>query len=123
MDKISTWARNFLWFSSGNRSGIHLVNSRDTTLGRSEEGLSIKNLKTSKVALMAEHVFSYLNLRDNIWVDLVVHKYGNFNMWKDCIQTNCSWFFRSLCRTMIHLKPFIWIKDINPNSVSFLYDP
>lgn len=101
LDQISTCARNFLWSSSGNRSGMHLVNSRDTMLGRSEGGLSIKNLRFSKVALMAKHAFNYLNLRDTIWVDLVFHKYGCFNVWKDSIPVNCSWFFRGLCRTLI----------------------
>ncbi|XP_039113706.1 uncharacterized protein LOC120249264 [Dioscorea cayenensis subsp. rotundata] len=123
LDQISICARNFLWSSSGNRSGMHLVNSRDTMLGRSEGGLSIKNLRFSKVALMAKHAFNYLNLRDTIWVDLIFHKYGCFNVWKDSIPVNCSWFFRGLCRTLIQIKPFLWIKNVNPSDVSFLFDP
>lgn len=85
---------------------MHLVNSRDTALDRSERGLSIKNLKISKVALMARHVSSFLNLRDNIWVDLVIQKYGNFNIWKDCIPANCSWFFQEFMPYYIFSQTF-----------------
>lgn len=123
LNKISMSTRKLHWLNCGNCSGIHLVNSHDTTLDRIEGGLSIKNFKFSKVALMAKHVFRFLNSRDHIWIDILAQKYGNFNIWTDKISTNCSWFFRSLCRTTFSVKPFIWIKDINNNSVSFLYDP
>lgn len=114
LDKISTKARKFLWSNCGNRSGIHLVNRIDISLDHSEGSLSFKNLRISKVALMAKHVFSFLNQCDLIWVDILTHKYGRFNIWSDNIPPNCSCFFWRLCRTSHTLKPFLWIKHVNP---------
>lgn len=88
LDKISTSARKFHWPNCGHESGIHLVNRIDITLDRSKGGLSIKDLKISKVALMAKHVFSFLNSRDLIWVDILIQKYGNFNIWTDSTLAN-----------------------------------
>ena len=69
---MSRIAGKFIWSKCGNRSGIHLVNWNDITLDLSEGGLSIKNLKITKLSLMAKIILSYLNSRDAIWVEILI---------------------------------------------------
>ena len=72
-----------------------MVNWTDITLDRSE-GLAIRNLNFTKLSLMTKNVLSYLNDRDAIWVDILLHKCGRLNFWTNSMHVNCSWFFRGL---------------------------
>lgn len=98
LDNISKLVRKFLWSSSGDRSGIHLVNWTETTHNHYEEGLGIKNPRFFRQSLMANNVFSYLNNHNVFWVNLLWIKYGLLNFWMDDPPMNCSWFFRWLCQ-------------------------
>lgn len=40
------------------------------------------------------------------------------NFWKD----STSWFFRELCNTATILKPYYWIKTVNPSCTSLLWN-
>lgn len=44
-------------------------------------------------------------------------------MWTSSIPASCSWFYRGLCRNANHIKPFLWMSNINPANTSFPYDP
>lgn len=83
LDNISKLVRKFLWSSSGDRSGIHLVNWTETTHNHYEEGLGIKNPRFFRQSLMANNVFSYLNNHNVFWVNLLWIKYGLLNFWMD----------------------------------------
>lgn len=72
---------------------------------------------------MSKNVLSFLNGQDVFWVDILCHKYGNYNCWSDFIPAKCSWFFRGLFRIAQALKPFLWIKTANLSISSILLDP
>ncbi|XP_039140427.1 uncharacterized protein LOC120277636 [Dioscorea cayenensis subsp. rotundata] len=120
IDKI---VRDFLWYKGGNGKGIHDVAWANLTLPKPEGGLGIRNLFLATISLMANNVFKFLNDCDAIWVNILVSKYGKFNFWKDSIPSGYSWFFRGLCYTANRLKPYCSLNSVNPNLVSFLYDP
>lgn len=79
LDQISKIARHFFWSKSGNRNGICTVSWDDVTLNKTEGGLSIRNLKFSKISFMSKNVFNYLNSTNLIWVDIVRLKYSKIN--------------------------------------------
>lgn len=108
---------------SGNGKGIHVVSWRRITEQKVEEGLALHNLLIVKHSLKAKHVFNYLNSVDTIWVSIAHLKYGRLNFGKDAIPRNCSWFFKGLYQTTAVIKPFCWIKTVNPSITSLLYDP
>lgn len=72
---------------------------------------------------MAKHVFEYLNNANSIWVDILNLKYGCWNVWRDSVPSNCSWFFRGLCKSVDILKRFCRINSVNPVITSLLFDP
>ncbi|XP_039119691.1 uncharacterized protein LOC120255989 [Dioscorea cayenensis subsp. rotundata] len=121
--KISLIARKYLWANYDHGSGMPLVNWDTITSSRSEGGLGIRNLLKVKHSLMAKNLFNLLNKHENIWVDIVCLKYGDFNFWTMKPPPNCSAFFRGLCYNANVLKPFLWINCLNPSVTSFLYHP
>ncbi|XP_039145745.1 uncharacterized protein LOC120282984 [Dioscorea cayenensis subsp. rotundata] len=123
LDGISKAARKFFWSKSGNRKGMNLVSWTDITLKQTEGGISIRNLRASKISLMAKNVISYLNHHDAIWVDILYRKYGNFNFWTDSTPANCSWFFRGLCHNANIIKPHLWLYHFNPAHIDLMLDP
>ncbi|XP_039120733.1 uncharacterized protein LOC120257304 [Dioscorea cayenensis subsp. rotundata] len=123
LDDISKFARFFFWSKGGNRKGMNSVSWMDATLDKSEGGLSIRNLHRSKISLMAKNVFKYLNKQNAIWVDILLLKYGDFNPWTDSIISNCSCFYRGLCRTARIIKPHCRILSVNPLKTTFMFDP
>ncbi|XP_039129019.1 uncharacterized protein LOC120265197 [Dioscorea cayenensis subsp. rotundata] len=123
LDGITKAATAFFWSKGGNRKGMNSVNWTDITLGHSEGGLSIRNLRASKISLMAKNVLSYLNHHDAIWVDILINKYGIVNFWTDSIPSNCSWFFRCLCHNANLIKPLLWLYHINPNLTDIMFHP
>lgn len=87
-------------------------------------GSGIKDLRTTKTALMSKNVFSYLDDKNLIWVDILNAKFGNYRPWQINITSKCSHFFRTLWITSFNMiKPYVCIKDINPYDISFLNDP
>lgn len=85
--------------------------------------LALKNLLIANHSLKAKFIFQYLNSAESVWVAILRLKYGHLNFWKDPIPSKCSWFFRGLCWSASTIKPYCWIKTINPSSTSILYDP
>lgn len=113
--RLLSWLGSFLHKGSDQKD-IHVVTWTRLIDTKPEEGLAIKNLVTAKHALMAKHVFKFLNVDDVIWVDILCVKYGNFNFWKDSIPYKCSCFFWGLCNSAKILKPYIgltlWIPTV-----------
>lgn len=105
--EITKLVREFFLHKGSDQKDIHVVTWTRLIDTKPEEGLAIKNLVTAKHALMAKHVFKFLNVDDVIWVDILCVKYGNFNFWKDSIPYKCSCFFRGLCNSAKILKPYI----------------
>lgn len=56
-------------------------------------GLAVRNLFIAKHALLAKHVFKYLNHDSVLWVDILISKYGYMNFWHNSTPANCSVFF------------------------------
>lgn len=83
----------------------------------------MRDLGLSKISLMAKNVFHLINNANVWWVSIMNLKYGNFNVWKDNVPANCSWFYRGLYRNAKHIRPFLWINSINPALISFWNDP
>ncbi|XP_039116586.1 uncharacterized protein LOC120252479 [Dioscorea cayenensis subsp. rotundata] len=96
LDRINRAARTFFWAKDSNRKGINSVSWDEITLNRTEGGLSIRNLESSKISLMAKNVLSLLNKNTVWWVSLLEVKYGAFDIWKGNIPGKCSWFYRGL---------------------------
>lgn len=69
---------------------------------------------------MAKKVLKSLNNNDSIWVDILHAKYGNVNFWTNSIHTNCSLFLRGMCYTANIIKPFMWLKHVNPVCTNFM---
>lgn len=62
---------------------------------------------------MVKNEINYLNSKDVIWVDILTHKYGLINLWKNDVSSNCSWFFRELYKIVNIIKPSLWIYFMN----------
>lgn len=115
LDRISKAARVFFWSKGGNQKGINSVSWEDINLNHTiffggGGGLSIRNLNN-------------FNRKDVLWVHILISKYGNYNMWTNSIPARCSWFFRCLCHNATHIKPYLWMNNINPDNTFFLFDP
>lgn len=123
LNSISKLARDFLWSNSGNGSGFHLVGWNVATLGKPEGGLGIRDLKLTRIALMAKNVMCFLNAKEVIWVELAKLKYRDSQDWLLKPPANYSWFFRSLCKMAEVINTNLWIRKINPQATSFLTDP
>ena len=122
LDSITKLAKNFLWHGSGNRSGVPLVSWNIATLGKSKEGIGIKNLNIARTAMMAKNVMSFLNNKAVAWVELAKLKYGSMVDWSLTAPSNCSWFFRFFYKTAKEIKKNVWIQYVNPQSISILND-
>lgn len=62
LDQISKIARKFLWGESCNHSGFHTMGWTTTTLAKIDRGLSIRNLRNAKIALVSKNIFSDFKL-------------------------------------------------------------
>lgn len=100
-----------------------MISWNNTTLGKPEGGLGLRNLCLTKHSLMAKNVLNYLNNCDYIWVDIIRKKYGMQNLWTFIPPPKCSLFFRGLCRTTDIIKPNLWINVINPFQISIWQHP
>lgn len=90
LDEIAKLGRKFFWAKVGDRKGIYSIILQDITLGHTEWGLSIKNIKHPKLSLMAKNGFKYINYHNDIWVDILHLKYSKINFSLDAIPPNCS---------------------------------
>lgn len=102
LDKISKTARDSLYGSSSNGNKFHFIGWSTTTLDVAEKGLSIKNLRQSKVALMAKDLFVVLDIDDRHWVDIFRTKSREFNSWDswECPKIHkSSWLCKSDYKT------------------------
>lgn len=72
---------------------------------------------------MAKNMFCILTKYNVWWASIMEHKYGDFDIWTGNILVRCSWFYRGMCRNAKHIRPFLWLKTINPSITSFLNDP
>lgn len=86
-------------------------------------GAGVRNLSIAKHSLMAKHIFKYLNTDATIWVDILLLKYGKINLWKDPAPAKCSWFFRGLFNSAVHIKSQCRLISINPSTTCLLWDP
>lgn len=123
LKEITRLLRSFFWYKDGNGKGIHVVAWDSITTSKTEEGLAIKNLSIAKQFLMAKNAFKFLNGDGAFWVQILSHKYGSFNFWRDSVPFRCSWFFRCLSQIAFKMKPFRWMNSVNPNCSFFLFDP
>lgn len=69
--EITKLVREFFLHKGSDQKDIHVVTWTRLIDTKPEEGLAIKNLVTAKHALMAKHVFKFLNVDDVIWVDIL----------------------------------------------------
>lgn len=60
-----------------------------TTLGKTEEGFGVRNLRNAKCALMAKNVFMALNCEDKLWIHISNLKYGTFHCWNTSNAKKC----------------------------------
>ncbi|XP_039119935.1 uncharacterized protein LOC120256290 [Dioscorea cayenensis subsp. rotundata] len=123
ISEITKVVRKFYWCRNGNGKGIHNVNWKTLNEGKPEGGIGIRNLSLAKSSLMAKHVFGFLNRKDGIWVDVLSHKYGKLDFWRNTASVNYSWFYRSLHKAAAQIKPFCRINSINPALTFFCWDP
>lgn len=93
LKEVSKIVRDFLWHKGGNGKGIHVISWSYVTDSKREGGLAVRNLFIAKHALLAKHVFKYLNHDSVLWVDILISKYGYMNFWHNSTPANCSVFF------------------------------
>lgn len=94
-------------------------------LDKPDGGLAIRNLRIVQTVFFFfffKNSLNLINKEDVFWVNIIEHKYGKDIPWKISIPTNCSWFFRSLCKTLESTKSNQRIKTMKPNCTSVLED-
>ncbi|KAJ0960949.1 hypothetical protein J5N97_001161 [Dioscorea zingiberensis] len=122
IDCITKLVRQFIWSNTGSGNGVHLIGWSTVTSPKTEGGLGVKDLRLMKRALLSKHVLELLNKSDKTWTQLMIAKYGTFDMWQNCNQPKVSWTYRGLLNTAKEIKSNVAQVNITPNN-SIWYQP
>ncbi|WOK97681.1 ribonuclease H protein [Canna indica] len=70
LKSYKSMAKRFLWSSSKDKKGIHLVSWEKITLSKYNGGLGVKDLSIIKYSIHARRALDFLNKKDMIWTRL-----------------------------------------------------
>ncbi|WOL11052.1 hypothetical protein Cni_G19813 [Canna indica] len=75
MNKINSIISNFFWGSTTEHKKLHFISWDQITTPKTNGGLGVHNTYLQSLSLNAKRVAAYLNNKDNMWLQLVKHKY------------------------------------------------
>ncbi|XP_035830107.1 uncharacterized protein LOC110944890 [Helianthus annuus] len=108
--EIEERMRRFLWNQGNNIKGKVKVKWKSVCLPKSEGGLGIRRVGDMNNALMVNHIWSLLSLRESLWVRWI-HSYRirNRSFWDIPVGSNIACSLRKMLGLRPLIRDHVWI--------------
>lgn len=88
--KLTSLHRKFFWGGNCESTKIVLVKWDKICMSKNTGGLGVPNIFLYNTALLGKWWSKYYAKENNLWKQIVLHKYYNGESWREIVDTQCS---------------------------------